>query len=388
MNDFMRHLKILEFALAAMNRRRYKNTAITLVFTLTISILASVLFLTHALKSEANNLLQEAPELVVQRLMAGRHELIPNSYAQTIATIPGTGKVTPRLWGYYYDGLTGANYTVVAVDADIGQLNLVEGRLPETPGEIAIGQGVAESRKIGIEDDLILIDSENIGQIFEVVGTFSSLSEKLTHDLIVMPRQDVQEFFAFPPDSATDLAVEVYNPGEVQKIAEKIKRLLPDTRPISRSEIRRTYNAVFNWRSGMLLAVFSGALIAFCILAWDKATGLSAEEKKEIGILKAVGWDTADVLELKAWEGLAISLSAFLAGILLAYAHVFLWGAPLLSPILKGWSVLFPSFRPVPYLDLYQIGVMACLTIIPYLASTVIPAWKAAITDPDTIMRQ
>ena len=71
----------------------------------------------------------------------------------------------------------------------------------------------------------------------------------------------------------TDLAVEVYNPAEVATIAGKIKRLLPDSRPITRSEMLRTYAAVFNWRSGMMLSVFAAALIAFCILAWDKATG-------------------------------------------------------------------------------------------------------------------
>ena len=30
-------------------------------------------------------------------------------------------------------------------------------------------------------------------------------------------------------------------------------------------------------------------MIAFCILAWDKATGISAEEKREIGIRVALG---------------------------------------------------------------------------------------------------
>ena len=57
-----------------------------------------------------------------------------------------------------------------------------------------------------------------------------------------------------------------------------------------------------------MLTLFSAAVIAFCILAWDKATGISAEEKQEIGILKAIGWDTSDVLALKFWEGLIIAM--------------------------------------------------------------------------------
>jgi lipoprotein-releasing system permease protein len=173
----------------------------------------------------------------------------------------------------------------------------------------------------------------------------------------------------------------------VQTVATKIKRLLPDTRPITRSEILRTYDAVFNWRSGMILTVFFAALIAFSILAWDKATGISADEKREIGILKAIGWSTSDVLELKFWEGAAISVTSFLVGLIAAFAHVFLFGAPLLARVIKGWSVVFPDFRVTPYLDLYQIFVMAFLTILPYIACTVVPSWKTAVTDPEEVMR-
>jgi ABC-type lipoprotein release transport system permease subunit len=137
----------------------------------------------------------------------------------------------------------------------------------------------------------------------------------------------------------------------------------------------------------MMLTIFASSLIAFSILAWDKATGISGEEKREIGILKAIGWDTADILELKFWEGMAISVTSFLLGAIAAFIHVFLLGAPLLARILKGWSVIFPDFRVTPHFDLYQIFVIAFLTIVPYVASTIVPSWKAAITDPETIMR-
>jgi len=116
--------------------------------------------------------------------------------------------------------------------------------------------------------------------------------------LIILDQYDLVDFFGLPHGMATDLAVRVRNPREVNTIAEKIHRQLPDTRPVSREQFLRTYDAVFNWRSGMLLTLFFSALVAFCILAWDKATGLSAEEQREIGILKALGWDTADILAL------------------------------------------------------------------------------------------
>ena len=384
----MRRLKILEFALSSLARRKGKNLSIIVVFAFTISVLASILLLSHALRVEASAILADAPDVVVQRVSAGRHDLIATEVIDPVRQIPGVGEVRPRYWGYYFDGITGANYTVLGID-DRGtvELEMVDGALPTAPGECAVGVGVAEVRETGIGDELVLVDSRGVGVIFEVVGTFRAESNLLTNDLVVMSNADVIEFFGLPEGRATDLSVEVFNPNEVQTVATKIKVLYPDTRPITRSEIIRTYDAVFHWRSGMVLTVFFSALIAFCILAWDKATGISAEEKREIGILKAIGWSTSDVLELKFWEGAAISLTSFLLGLIAAFVHVFLFDASALAAVVKGWSVLFPPFRLTPSLNLYQIFVMGFLTVVPYIASTVIPSWTAAITDPEEVMR-
>ncbi len=383
----LRHCKILEFALLALLRRKGRNAAVAAVFTFTVAVLASVLLLTHALKEEAAHLLIGAPDLIVQSVAAGRHELIATDAAEPIRALPGVAGVTPRVWGYYYDALTDANYTVLAAGGGDAELSLLAGRLPTDRGECALGAGVAAVWSVAEGDDLILIDSDNTGVVFQVVGVFSAESSLLTNDLVVLTTEEVRAFFGMPPDRATDLVVQVHNPREVTTVAQKIKRIFPRSRPITKAEILRTYDAVFHWRSGMIFAAFSAALVAFCILAWDKATGISAEEKREIGILKAVGWDTSDVLVLKFWEGLALSLGSLLLGLILAYVHVFHLGSPLLSPMLRGWSVLFPDLRPVPHVAPEQLLVVALLTVVPYVASTVIPAWKAAITDPETVMR-
>jgi len=383
----MRHLKILEYALSSLLRRKYRNISLIAVYALTIAILASVLFLTYSLKLEASRLLIEAPEIVVQRISAGRHDLIPSGYAEHFRGIQGVAGAEPRYWGYYYDSLTRSNFTLMGIDDNLLPLAMVEGRMPSASGECAIGAGVGHARISAVGDMLPLIDSRGGVVLFNVVGIFRSESNILTNDLIVMGKKDLVRFFDLPAGRATDIAVTVRNPSEITTVAGKIRKSYPDTRPITKSEIIRTYDAVFNWRSGMMLTIFSSALLAFCILAWDKATGISAEEKHEIGILKAIGWDTADILELKFWEGIVISLTSFLLGLIAAFIHVFLLNATILSPVIKGWSVLFPDFRLTPYVDIYQIFVLAFLTVTPYVASTIIPSWKTAITDPENVMR-
>ncbi|SDZ82125.1 ABC-type transport system, involved in lipoprotein release, permease component [Desulfuromusa kysingii] len=382
-----RQLKILEYTLSSLIRRKAKNFSLIVVYAFTIATLGSVLFLTHALKEEATGSLTEAPALTVQRISAGRHDLIPTHYTTTIKHLPGVKSVTPRVWGYYYDSLIKANLTLIGSNNPPAELLLLDGNLPENPQECAIGKGVADAFGPAIGDNLVLEDNEQKSNRFKITGIFQAESSLLTNDLVILPETTLRTFFSMDPEMATDLVVEVYNPREIKTLAKKIKYLLPDTRPISRDEILHTYDTLFNWRSGMMLAVAIAALISFCILAWDKATGISATEKQEIGILKALGWETADVLTAKFWEGLVLSLTSFLLGILAAWIHVFVFAAPALVPLLKGWSVLFPKFQLTPAIDFYQLFVLAFLTIGPYLVCTIIPSWKTAVTDPEQIMR-
>ena len=149
----------------------------------------------------------------------------------------------------------------------------------------------------------------------------------------------------------------------------------------------RTYQSLFDWREGIVLTVLAGAILAFAILAWEKASGLSAEERREIGILKAIGWETSDVIRMKVWEGLIISLTAFLLGGIAAYVQVFHFGAAVFAPVLKGWSVLYPRFTLVPAVDGLQIATLFFFTVVPYTAAVLVPIWRAAITDPDAVMR-
>jgi len=382
-----KHKKILEYALSSLLRRKYKNLAVIAVFSLVVAILASILFLTHSFKVEALNVLIGAPELIVQKVSGGRHDLIPTDYIKRIQGIYGIGRVIPRYWGYYYDAITDGNYTLMGVDEDVQKLKLLDGRMPTKNSECAIGKGISDVRFTGIGEKMYLIDSKGKTLTFHVVGVFTSESAILTNDLILLNKEDILSLFGMSSDRATDVVVQVYNEFEVPFVAGKIREMLPDTRPIMKGEIIRTYETVFSWRSGMIFTVFFGALIAFCILAWDKATGLSAEERQEIGILKAIGWETSDILELKFWEGIVISLTSFLTGLILAYVHIFFLGASLFASALKGWSVIFPSFELIPYVNLYQVFTVLFLTVIPYVASTIIPSWKVAITDPDVVMR-
>jgi ABC-type lipoprotein release transport system permease subunit len=371
---------ILDFTLSSLFRRKGKNTALIVVYSLVIFSLASVIFFTHAIKQEASFILKDAPEIIVQRLVMGRHDLIPVGYMDKIREIRGVQSVKARWWGYYYDPTNGANYTL-----------MVREDLPHSPGDIAVGNGVARNLLVKEEGDIHGIipfkTYDGSYHFLKIREILPSDSELVSSDLILVAKEDFKTIFSVSEAYATDLVLKVRNPNEISTVATKIARLLPDTRTILREEVLNTYDAVFDWRGGMIVVIVSVAVLAFIILAWDKATGLSVEEKREIGILKALGWETSDVLLMKSWEGGVVSLSSFLSGVLLAYLHIFLPSSAVFEPALKGWSVLYPDFTLTPFLGAYQVATLFFLTVIPYTVATIVPSWKAATIDPDSVMR-
>ena len=75
---------LIDFTLASLARRKTKNIGLVLVFSLLVFALASVTLLTSALRQEATRVLAHSPEVLLQRMVAGRHDLIPPGYIERI----------------------------------------------------------------------------------------------------------------------------------------------------------------------------------------------------------------------------------------------------------------------------------------------------------------
>ena len=373
--DRQRHF--LDYTLSSLLRRKGKNAALVLVYALVVFMVASVIFYAGAIRKEAEAVLQGSPDMVVQRVMAGRHDLIPIRYMEQIKGIHGVGAVSPRLWGYYYHPASRANYTMM-VPPEFGH------------GEdcAEVGPGVMRTWGTMEEDRLYFRAHDGQALALRVVEVLDPSTELLSSDLVLMSERTFRAMTGVPEGQATDLAVTIRNQKEAPTIAEKIAQALPDTRAMLKQEVLRTYATLFDWRSGYVMVLLGGAILAFFIFAWDRAAGLSAEERAEIGTLKALGWDTSDVLAMKFWEGMALSLTSFVLGVLAAYVHVFWASAPVFQHALKGWAVLYPRFRLIPTVDAHQLAVLFFLSVLPYTLVTMVPTWRVAVTDPDAVMRQ
>jgi ABC-type lipoprotein release transport system permease subunit len=390
-----KQFNILDFSLSSLWRRKLKNIGIMLIFAVVIFLLGSFQMLTGALTNSADAVLKNTPEITIQKMSAGRQEAIPLSYIENLRSIYGIRAIVPRVWGYYFDESNLANYTILGLETDSmpdgNKLNLTvdHGTFPEKmeSGTVVIGRSIHDILGLGERRIFSLFRPDLSLKSFSVIGLFSQQTDLLTNDLIVMNLSDAKDLFGIPASMVTDLCVYVSNPTEIETIAKKIAVLLPDTRVLTKTQIQKTYQVVFSWRSGFASICLLTALIAFAIRAWDKASGLSPEEKREIGILKILGWETGDILALRFWESTLVSVLAFIIGCTAAYIHVAFWDASLLKPVMVGWSVIHPPFKLLPSVTLADLLLIFTFSVLPYLGATVIPAWRCSTVPPDSVIR-
>ena len=391
-----KQLNILDYALSSLWRRRLKSLSILLVFAAVIFLLASFQMVTQALSDKARQVLAHTPEITLQKMSAGRQEAIPLAYRDQLAGIFGIRRVVPRIWGYYFDEVRLANYTVMGLAVDEMpegarlDTTLVSGAMPgdgdDAQSRAVVGQSIKKALDLAGRSTFSLFRPDLSLKPFEISGEFSPDTDILTNDLIVMNLADARDLFAIPAGLVSDLCVYVANPKEIETIAKKISEALPSVRVLTRPQIQKTYQVVFGWRSGFGSICLLSALAAFVILAWDKASGLSPEERREIAILKVLGWETSDILAVRFWESVIVSGLACLLGITAAYIHVVYCAASLFRPVLMGWSVLRPELQLLPRLAAGDILLILAFTVIPYLAATVIPAWRSATVPADSAL--
>ncbi len=390
------NILLFEYSLNSLKRRGVKNLFILIIFSLLIFILSSIFFISTSLREELISTVEALPDIIVSKVKAGKQYDIEVDRSEEILQIPGVEKVTSRVWGYYYYQRAGVNFSVVGLkefednykkefDKLAQDLDFTE--LREKPSMI-VGRGVKEIlTKNYYKEYFNFVKPNGDFKKVYIKGVFKGENAFETNDIIFLDEEVAREIFGMDEEKATDIVVKVANPIEVQTIAQKIRLLYPDTRVITKNDLKVSYQNIFDYKSGIFLALFVIAIFTFFMIVYDKISGLTSEEKREIGILKALGWRIEDILKEKFYEAFIISLTAFLIGISLSLAFVYILNAPLIRDIFTGYSILKPPFEIPFVLDLQTIALIFFTTVPIYIAACIIPSWKTATLEADEVIR-
>jgi len=387
------NLYILEYALSSILRQKGKNFFILFIFTFLTFLLSSVFFISHSIKHELNSTVDSLPEILVQNLKGGKVYDIELSSLDEILSITGVVDANARVWGYYYFDNAGVNFTIVGVDQYENQyknsFTKVANQLQETDqSSMIVGIGVKRTMEQNYYKDYFnFIKPDGTIKKVPILGVFDADTQLESNDVIVMSKEDARELFELSENMTTDIVVKVANPEEIPTIKEKIQQLYPNTRIITNEDLQISYQNIFDYKSGIFLALFIISLFTFFMIVYDKASGLTSEEKKEIGILKSLGWTIDDVLKEKFYEAFIISFIAYIVGVFFAFGFVYLLQAPLLRDVFVGYSQLKTTFELPFVFDFQTLFLVFFLSVPVYVAATIIPSWRVATLEADEVIR-
>ena len=376
-------------------RQWRKHAGAMLISLVILFLLASVLFVSSSLQYTLTQALESEPDFVVTRVQGGRAVPVPSEWVDELAQLHGVSRVAPRVHGRYFFEPKGVSFLIVGVDMFDEQAHAALAKvLSRTDmkafldGEkMLVGSGVKRYLKAHFyAKDYNFLTPSGAFKKVEIFGVLPPQSDLVSNDMILMPIDLARVILGYDEEHATDIALNVPNDDERDNLESKISGLHYDLRVVTKSDMRKAYANLYNYKGGLFLSLFVIALATFVLILYQRYSQVYSTERRHIGLLRALGWSIRDVLRLKLYETAIVVVIAYVTGVVLAYWYVFGLGAPLLREIFVGGANLANHTQFVPVLDFRVLGSILLLYAVPFVAAVLIPVWKIAVTDPKEAM--
>lgn len=360
--------------------------------TMMVALLASTLFLSNAIKEQYSEIIDTYPDIVLINQKALHFATLDDNVSDALLSIAGVTNAVGRVWGRYNFTKAGKIFTIVGIDTFESYSDPLLQKITQTtelePNKMLISAGVQKSlEKYYYKDYFNFVKSDGSLKKVFIQDVITGGNVMQQESLIVMGKDLARELFSYGAHEVTDIAITVRNKSEVGFIANKIQMKYPNMLVQTKHDLRVKYENIYNFRSGFFLALFVITLFTFFMIVYDKVSGLNSEQKKEIGILKAIGWRIWDVLNAKLYEALLISLFSYIVGILLSFIYVYLFNGIYLRKIFLNNYTLMSDYAIHFHIDYETLALLFFLSVPFYVAATIIPSWRIATLDADEVMR-
>jgi len=348
----------------------------------------------QGLRDQADAAVRYGADLYVRGEQFGRPVPIPLATAAEVRKVPGVVKVVPRIVGRVELGQERVGAVLVGVPlADVPEgLEAVEGRLygGSTRNELVVGTDLARRLHLSVGARVPPFYRSRQGErVSEIVGIFRS-DVSMWQARLAVTSLETAGHILDQPDKATDLLVTCrpdYTEAVRQAILDQVKPASVRLHIVSRDDLADLLPRGLWHREGAFTAlhvlVFVAAILVILVTS---GFGLS-ERRREIGILKATGWQTDELLLRSFVESVMIALAGAALAIVLAYFWLVGVGGYGIAGIFLPDVDVAPSFRvpfrltPVPTLLALLIALMVVLS------GSVYSTWRAATAPPREAMR-
>lgn len=374
---------------------------VVLPLGLIIGVVSAFSFFFEGVKQDALLAASYYPDILLQQQVGGRTEsLFFDRYDDILSEIKGIQAYHPRSWGYiHHADKTDSTkaFVVMGLDPEFIDTGLFIDASIERGRSLSksdtnqgiVGKALAAAFNCRIGDH-IEVSSPGLRQpvMIEVVGIFDTAIEIYSADLLLVPRPTANQILGFLDENeCSDIMIYMTDPAMVPSAVSTITQSLDGAYPLTKDAMQRLAQLSFGQKSGVFHLLWFILLLNVLIIAWSMVGQISFNLKKEIGILKAIGWDTEDIILVKTFETITIGIIAVLTGLTTGIGFM-LMGAPGIKGLILGWADIYPDFSIPLYVDGTTLFAIVLLGIVPLLVGTLIPVWRIGTIDPDEAIRQ
>jgi putative ABC transport system permease protein len=259
-----------------------------------------------------------------------------------------------------------------SVESFFNKLGIVEGE-PLDPGkkEIMIGQRAAEQHRIKVNDMVSLSEQDS----FRVAAIYTSGS-RVVDGAAVLDISDARKILR--KDETVNMAfIQAAPHGDVQGIVSEVNGKFKNLTAIKGGDLVGQIRLiktvdVFVWAISII------AFVTCCFMVMNTFAMAVSERTGEIGILRAVGWNSSMVIKMVLSESLVLCLLGGFLGNLLALGE--LWLFRVANPEGLGWLV------PTSVSSVVFVGSMG-LSLLLGVAGSLYPAIRASRFVPADALR-
>jgi ABC-type lipoprotein release transport system permease subunit len=349
--------------------------------------------LARGIQDQAEAAVRFGADLYVRGERFGRPVPLPVALADDLRKLPGVVSAVPRIVGRVELGRERVGAVVVGVPVQEfpAELDCVRGRLYQggARNELVVGSDLAARLHLDVGSLLPPFYTSRRGErVSEVVGVFRPDAPLWQARLVLTSFETAAHVFD-QEGQATDLLVRC-RPGYADEVRQAVGRRMGGPirlRVVGRDDLEALLPEGPLRREGVFTLHFLLAFtVALLVLLVTTGFGLS-ERRREIGVLKATGWQTDEVLLRSLVESTLLGVAGASLAVVLAFVWLRgfngWWIAGVFLPDVERTPTFHVPFRltPVPALLAFLIALVVVLT------GSLFSTWRAATAPPREAMR-
>lgn len=288
---------------------------------------------------------------------------------------------------FFRNGVTKVSGTLSGIDVpnEILMFNttqyITDGKLADLDKRsdaIVLGTGLAAKLSAGVGDNITLTTSDGVSKIFRVIGLIQTGTGSVDKSRALIAINTARQLLSKNKSYATEVLANIENYNNAKHIASIIR---PHIRYKTEAwqEGNGQLESANTLRDIIAIAVSLTILIVAGFGIYNIMNMTVNEKMREIAILKAMGFDGKDIVQIFLVQSIIIGLIGGFIGLLLGFV---------ISSIVDRIPFKIASFDtlPISYLPMDYLLAMVFGLLTTFIAGY-LPARKASKIDPVEILR-